>query len=273
MKSGREKFPSSTSGMTALQVAIKAATCAGDITLNWFTKVLNVSYKGRTNPVTQADLEAEAAVLDILQKEFPKYPILAEESGLSTGSSTYRWYVDPLDGTRNFVQGIPHFCTAIALADNNEVIVAATYDPIRKELFTAEKGKGAYLNERLITVSRRLDLENSMIGFDLGYSDEEAAKAIELISRIWPNMQSFRLMGSSALAMAYTACGRIDLYYHQTLSPWDVAGGILMVREAGGTCQDRYNRPSRPETQSIIASNKNLLQNFLAASNGSSWIS
>jgi myo-inositol-1(or 4)-monophosphatase len=272
VKSGGEKFPSSTSGMTAMQVAIKAARCAGDITLNWFTKVLDVSYKGRTNPVTQADLEAETAVLNILQKEFPEYPILAEESGLSTGSSTYKWYVDPLDGTRNFVQGIPHFCTAIALADSNEVIIAATYDPIRKELFTAEKGKGAYLNENPIKVGKKLELENSMLGFDLGYSDEEAAKAIELISHIWPNMQSFRLMGSSALAMAYTACGRIDLYFHQTLSPWDVAGGILLVREAGGVCQDRYNKHSHPETQSIIGTNKNLLQNFLIASSGSSWI-
>ena len=273
MKSGHEKFPSSTSGMTALQVATKAARRAGAITLNWFAKVLDVSYKGRTNPVTQADLEAEAAVLDILQKEFPKHTILAEESGLSTGSSTYRWYVDPLDGTRNFVQGIPHFCTAIALANSNEVIVAATYDPIRKELFTAEKGEGAYLNGRPINVSRKLEFENSMIGFDLGYSDKEAAKAIELISHIWPNMQGFRLMGSSALAMAYTACGRIDLYFHQTLSPWDVAGGILMVREAGGICQDRYNIYSRPETQSIIASNENLIKTFRSVSSGSSWIS
>ncbi len=259
--------------MTPLEVATKAAKCAGHITLNWFTKVLDVSYKGRTNPVTQADLEAEATVLDILQKEYPEYPILAEESGLSTGSSSYKWYVDPLDGTRNFVQGIPHFCTAIALANNKEVIVAATYDPIRKELFTAEKGKGAYLNEQIINVSTKIKIENSMIGFDLGYSDEEAAKAIHLISHIWPNMQSFRLMGSSALAMAYTACGRLDLYFHQTLSPWDVAGGLLMVREAGGICQDRYHRQSHPEEQSIIASNQYLLEEFLAASSGSSWIS
>ena len=164
--------------MTPLEVAIKAASCAGDITLNWFTKVLDVSYKGRTNPVTQADLEAEAAVLDILQKEYPEYPILAEESGLLTGSATYKWYVDPLDGTRNFVQGIPHFCTAIALANSEEVIVAATYDPIRRELFTAEKGKGAYLNEKPINISTKVELENSMIGFDLGYSDKEAAKAV-----------------------------------------------------------------------------------------------
>ena len=188
-----------------------------------------------------------------------------------TAPSEFAWVVDPLDGTRNFAMGIPHFCTVVALAHGDRPILGATYDPMRDELFTAEEGQGAFLNGERISVSESRTLSESVLSFDLGYVDESAGLAIDLIRSIWPGIVSMRLMGSSALGLAYAAAGRVDLYFHHSLSPWDVAAGQVLVREAGGAVVDRQGREATLRTPSVIASSKGLADQFLKAAEGSPW--
>ena len=168
--------------------------------------------------------------------EYPDFGILSEESAPVSGASPYTWVVDPIDGTRNFAEGIPHFCVVVAIADGDQVVCGVTYDPVRDEMFSRPKGvHGASLNGQPITVSDRDDIDEAVLGFDLGYNFDQAKLLLELAAGVWPRVQGYRLMGSSALSLAYAACGRIDLYFHHSLSAWDIASGVLLAREAGGT--------------------------------------
>jgi myo-inositol-1(or 4)-monophosphatase len=264
-------IPPSRSGLPALEVAIEAARAAGAITRARVRDIQEVSFKGRGNPVTDVDKAAEAAALAILRREYPKFGVVAEESPRVTSSTPYRWIVDPLDGTRNYVVGIPHFCTAVALARGDEVLAAATYDPLKEELFHAVKGGGAFLNGRRLQVSPKKSLEECVVAFDMGYSDERARQGLELVRHLWPGIQSLRLMGSAALGIAYAACGRMDIYFHHRLAPWDVAGGLLLVQEAGGVAVDRYGKPATPDSESVVASNGGLVERFMEATEGLEW--
>ena len=230
-----------------------------------------ISFKGWANIVTDVDLESEKTILGILTSEFPQFSILSEESEPVSNASAYTWVVDPIDGTRNFAEGIPHFCLVVALAKGSEMVVGVTYDPIRNELFTAEQGQGAFLNGDRISVSQRQEVPDSMLGFDLGYVGETAGLALDMVRSLWPNIQGMRLMGSSALGLAYAACARMDIYFHHHLSPWDVAAGLLLVREAGGEVVDKHGAPSNLFTPSTIASSPRLIERFLAATEGLEW--
>ncbi|MBM3925350.1 MAG: inositol monophosphatase [SAR202 cluster bacterium] len=263
--------PPSKSGRSALEIAIDAAKAAGSITRARVRDVLEVSFKGRGNPVTDVDKAAEKAALSILRREYPEFGIQAEESPRVDSSTPYRWIVDPLDGTRNYVVGIPHFCTAVALARGDDVLAAATYDPLKEELFQSVKGGGAFLNGRRLRVTAKKSLEDCVVGFDMGYSDERARQGLELVRHLWPGFQSLRLMGSAALGMAYAACGRMDVYFHHRLAPWDVAGGLLLVREAGGVALDRYGKPATPDSESVVASSGGVVEGFMAATEGLDW--
>jgi myo-inositol-1(or 4)-monophosphatase len=268
-------------------VAIDAAHRAGQIIQDRFLTPKKVSFKGPANPVTDVDLAAEQAVLGVLRAEYPLFGILSEESPPLETGSPYTWVVDPLDGTRNYAAGIPHFCVVVALAASPpapspslmergsggeaEVVLGVTYDPVREELFTAQWGQGACLNGKPIAVSSKLELAQALLGFDLGYVDEGAGLALDMVRALWPGMQSIRLMGSSALGLAYAAAGRVDLYFHHSLAPWDVASGLLLVREAGGLVVDRQGQPGGLHTPSVIASSSHLIQRFLQATDGLAW--
>ena len=236
----------------------------------WLTPK-EVSYKGRADIVTDVDLAAEKAILGLLREEYPDFGILSEESEPIRTGSDYTWVVDPLDGTRNYANGVPHFCTVVGLAREDEVVVGITYDPVRQELFTAEAGKGAYLNGTPISVTESLEMSQSLLSFDLGYVDEKAGLALDMVRGLWPGVQSIRLMGSAALGIAYAAAGRVDLYFHHSLSPWDIVAGLVLVREAGGTIVDRQGRPAGLRTPSIIASSPHLVSRFLQATEGMEW--
>ena len=270
-QSPAETPPLSRTGRSAMDVALAAARAAGGIlTDRWLTDK-EVSYKGRADIVTDVDLAAEKAILDLLRDEYPDFGILSEESEPIRADSPYTWVVDPLDGTRNYAHGVPHFCTVVGLAHGDGVVLGVTYDPVAQELFTAEAGKGAYLNGAPLSVTESQEMSESLLSFDLGYVDEKAGLALDMIRGLWPGIQSMRLMGSAALGMAYAAAGRVDLYFHHSLSPWDMVAGLVLVQEAGGTVVDRQGRPANLSTPSVIASSHHLIGRFLQATEGSEW--
>ena len=266
-----EPLPKSLSGRTILEVCVDAARQAGALVRSRFLTEKEISFKGRADIVTDVDLASEKIILGILTSEFPQFSILAEESEPVTNDSAYTWVVDPIDGTRNFAEGIPHFCLVVALAKGNQMVVGVIFDPLKDEMFTAEQGKGAFLNGERIKVSERQEVPDSILGFDLGYVDQKAGLALDMIRSLWPNILGMRLMGSSALGLAYAACGRLDIYFHHHLSPWDIASGLLLVQESGGNVVDKQGEAANLFTPSIIASSPQLIERFLLATDGLEW--
>ena len=266
------EMPRSQSGQTALAVCETAARRAGALALERFRTDVEVSLKGRANVVTDVDLASERLILDYVTGEYPDFGILAEESAPVTGAAPYTWVVDPIDGTRNFAEGIPHFCVVVAIADGDQVVAGVTYDPVRDELFAAQQGRGAYLNGERIAVSDRTDIGDAILGFDLGYDFDQAGRLLAMVAGIWPQVSGCRLMGSSALSIAYAASGRIDLYCHHSLSAWDIASGILLAREAGGLALDRATlRDATLFSPGLIISNPALVPQFLTLTDGTAW--
>jgi len=256
-------LPLSKSGKDPLEVAAEAARKAGEILKAHFHEESRVQYKGRANIVTDADLQSEKRLKSILQAEYPDHSILSEESQAVAGSSGYKWILDPLDGTNNYSFGIPFFSIVIALTRGKEVLLGIVYDPLRDEMFSAQKGKGAALNNSPIHVTTKVTVKDSLIGLDLGYIDEKGKKSLEFITCLWPGMYAYRIMGSAALGMAYTSCGRLDLYFHLLLYPWELACGSLFVTEAGGVATDLEGKPLKIGQGSVIASNKAVHADFL----------
>lgn len=266
-----EAVPPSQSGRSALEVSIDAARRAGEIMRQRFNTEKQISFKGRADIVTDVDLACEKAVLDLVRAEYPDFSVLSEESPPIQTGSQYTWVIDPIDGTRNFAEGIPHFCVVVALARGDQMVVGVTYDPITEELFTAQQGQGAFLNGEPIKVTVRQKMADCLLSFDLGLVDEKAGTALDMIRSLWPGFLSMRLMGSAALGMAYAAAGRIDLYFHHSLSPWDMASGILLAREAGGEVVDRQGNIANLYTPSVIVSSPRIIERFLAATEGTEW--
>jgi myo-inositol-1(or 4)-monophosphatase len=221
--------------------------------------------------VTQVDIQAERAILDILRREYPDFGLLSEESPERKSDTPYVWVVDPLDGSRNYASGVPQCCTVVALARSDVVVVGVTYDPFRDELFTAEEGQGAFLNGRRIHVTIKETLEQCLMGFDLGYADEKGRMTLELVGRLWPKLQGLRLTGSSSLGLAYAAAGRFDIYFHHRLFPWDIAAGLLLVKEAGGVVVDHRGGPIALHKESVVASSQRIVDEFLKATEGLAW--
>jgi myo-inositol-1(or 4)-monophosphatase len=257
-------LPVSKSGKSAIEVATGAARQAGEILKTHFRGESRVQYKGRANIITDVDLQSEKALKSLLQAEYPDHSILSEESQAITGSSGYEWILDPLDGTNNYSFGIPFFSIVIALTRGKEVLLGIVYDPLRDELFSAQKGKDAVLNSSPIHVSTKKTVRDSLIGLDLGYVDENGKRSLEFITSLWPKMYAYRVMGSAALGMAYTACGRLDLYFHLLLYPWELACGSLLVTEASGLVTNLEGKPLNAWENSVIASNTAVHADFLS---------
>ena len=174
----------------------------------------------------------------------------------------YTWIIDPLDGSRNFASENPHFAVNLGLAYEGDMLLAFTLDPLRKELFHALKGGGAFLNGAPISVSKQETIAASVLATDMGYDEEMARRGLEMLADIWPGMQTVRIMGSAALGLAWAACGRVDLYFHHALAPWDVMCGLLLVREAGGVITSGSGGPADFHKPSIIATNAQIHAEF-----------
>ncbi|HVL71880.1 MAG TPA: inositol monophosphatase family protein [Beijerinckiaceae bacterium] len=197
---------------------------------------LQVSRKGPGNFVSAADHRAEQILLESLQKARPGYGFTMEESGIHEGSDkTHVWHVDPLDGTTNFLHGVPHFSISVGLEREGQIVAGIVYDPIKDEVFAAEKGKGAFLNNRRMRVAARRDMADALVYCGLPHIGRgDHGLFLREISAVMAVCGGLRRMGSAALDLAYVACGRADGYWERELNSWDVAAGMLLVREAGG---------------------------------------
>jgi len=225
-----------------IDVAIEAATTAGKFLRQNVGKIKSIERKGGEdrNLVTEIDKGSEELIIAIIHRHFPSHDILAEESGATKGrASDYRWVIDPLDGTTNFTHGFPVFCVSIGLEYKGELIAGVVYDPNFQELFTAERGAGAFLNGKKIRVSNRETLKESLLVTGFPYNiAENPNNAVEHFVNFLMNAQAVRRMGSAAIDLAYVAAGRFDGFWEVALHPWDMAAGALLVKEAGGMLSD-----------------------------------
>lgn len=226
-----------------LLTAIEAALAGGAVLRAHWPMARQVQEKGFRDWVTSADLAAQEAILAAIRRHGQAHRILAEEGGSGAGPEAMRqgivWVVDPLDGTTNFARRFPCFSVSIGLLVDGEPVVGAIYDPLQDMLFTAARGRGAFLNGKPIRVSETERLEQALIGLDWGHRNETREQILGWLSRLAVRCQTVRAIGSAALGMAYVAAGWLDLYFHFALQPWDIAAAAVIVREAGG----RLHRP------------------------------
>jgi myo-inositol-1(or 4)-monophosphatase len=241
-----------------LNFAIETAREAGQILLDKLGKI-NVSKKGDINLVTEADLASEKHIIEKIRSHYPKHAILAEESGESAavidGDKSWKWIIDPLDGTTNYAHGYPCFCVTIALEHNGEIVIGVTHDPTRNETFSAEKGQGASLNNKKIRVSDTEKLSEALIVTGFPYDVAERENFARHLTDFLLKSRGIRRDGSAAIDMAYVACGRFDGFWEEGLNPWDVAAGLLFVEEAGGRVSYYDDSPFSIYKPPICASN------------------
>ena len=219
-----------------LEVAITAAQCAGELLLERFGgPATGVRSKASpTDLVSDADRQSEKILLDVIAKERPEDGVVSEESDARVSRSGVTWVIDPLDGTVNFLFGIPVWAVSIAIEDRNGTVVGVVHDPTREETFTAVRGAGARLNGDVIRVSERSDLASALVGTGFSYSKELRRAQGEVVRRVLPAVRDIRRAGSAALDLAYVSCGRLDCFYEADMKIWDNSAGSLLVREAGG---------------------------------------
>jgi myo-inositol-1(or 4)-monophosphatase len=249
-----------------LNVMIKAARRAGRTLVRDFGEVenLQVSSKGPGDFVSRADTRAEEIVRGELTEARPNYGWLGEESAEVRGADpTRRWIVDPLDGTTNFLHGIPHWAVSIALEHKGEIVAAVVYDPAKDEMFVAEKGSGAYLNDRRIRVSGRREMITMLFGTGIPFGGSPLLpETLKDLARLTPRTAGIRRMGVAALDLAYVAAGRLDGFWERSLNPWDIAAGLLLVREAGGLVGGMGPGDDPMETGNVIAANAEVFEAF-----------
>jgi myo-inositol-1(or 4)-monophosphatase len=251
-----------------LNIAVKAARRAGSL-INRAAldrSVLEVRSKNRNDFVTQVDQAAEAAIIDIIRKAHPDHAILAEESGASAQKNEYCWVIDPLDGTTNFIHGFPQYCVSIAVQHRGLTAHGVIYDPTKNELFTASKGRGAFLDDRRMRVSRCPGLKEALVG--TGFPFKELSRLDLYLAQLRAMMKSssgIRRAGAAALDLAYVAAGRMDAFWEMGLSPWDMAAGALMVQEAGGLVGDLAGEAGFLEKGDIAAATPKVFTDLLRA--------
>ena len=241
--------------MDDLAVAVAAARAGGAVVRDGFDRAVAPQYKRRFDPVTATDHASEAVVLSLITEHRPNDGILAEESG-GTVPQGRLWIVDPLDGTVNFVHGIPHISVSVALWEGDRPLVGVIYDPLRDECFSAATGRGAHLNEHPLGVSPVESLDRSVVATGFPYDHGEFAdEYAEVVGAVLASVNGIRRFGSAALDLAWVAAGRYEAYWELGLAPWDQAAGIVIVREAGGRVTDVFGTDSIPTTRLVLASN------------------
>jgi myo-inositol-1(or 4)-monophosphatase len=249
--------PSQTQSFIPAMTAI--AREAGALLLEYFHQGLKIEYKGDADLVTAADRASEVLIRERVAKQFPSHDVLGEEQGLNDRGNEYRWYVDPLDGTTNFAHGFPVFCVSLAIerriADSQKRVAAVVYDPTRDELFCAEPGKGAQLNGKAIHVSKIGQLKESLLATGFPSHKRHKNPNIFFYHQITLRTHGVRRAGSAALDLCDVACGRYDGFWEFNLNPWDTAGGVLIVEEAGGKVSGFDGSPFQLNSRETLASN------------------
>lgn len=252
-----------------LNIATLAARAAGGNIMHHLTRIdqLNVEHKGKNDYVSEVDKEAENTIIQTIKKYYPEHNILAEESGVQKGkksiygASEIEWIIDPLDGTTNFLHQFPQFCVSIAIREKGKVQHAAIFDPVRDEMFTASRGRGAFLNNHRIRASQQKTLDNSLLATGFPFHDFSYLDAyMNSLKSFMTSTSGIRRAGSAALDLAYVACGRVDGYWEFNLKPWDIAAGALIAQEAGGLVTDFSGGENFLDSGNIIAANPKLFK-------------
>lgn len=251
-----------------LNIAVKAARRAGQIINRASLDIdaLNIGTKQQSDYVTEVDRAAEAAIIGVLREAYPAYGILAEESGLAgtDASAEFQWIIDPLDGTTNFIHGLPQYAISIALAKKGVMQQGVVYDPNRNEIFTASKGGGAFVNGRRIRVAKRSKLDETLIGTGFPYRMfSHIDTYLTIFKELAQKTAGMRRPGAAALDLAWVACGRMDGFWEFGLAPWDMAAGSLLITEAGGLVGDLAGESNYMKTGNIIAGNPKIFSQLL----------
>ncbi len=251
-----------------VNIAVSAARAAGNIIVRAQDRLdtIKVSQKSHNDYVTDIDQQVEQEIIKVIRKAHPNHGILGEESGESAGSNDeYTWIIDPIDGTRNFIHGFPQFAVSIAIRRKGKIEHGVIYDPVRQELFSASKGKGARLNEHRIRVSKCSKLEESLLGTGCpGASNEEDVKAyIRTLHHLQPLCGDIRRAGAATLDLAYVAAGRLDGFWESGLKLWDLAAGTLLIKEAGGLVCDIDGSDNFLKSGNVVTGNPKILKLLL----------
>lgn len=248
-----------------LNIAVKAARRAGTI-INRATQdldLLTVQRKGNHDYVSEVDKMAEQAIVETLLEAYPDHAILAEEGG-AQGKSEYVWIIDPLDGTTNFLHGLPQFAVSIALQHKGLLSQAVVFDPTRNELYSATRGGGTYLNDRRLRVSKQTRLEDSLIGTGFPYHDYSFLESyLKIFQDLLPKVAGVRRPGAASLDLAYVAAGRYDGFWEAGLKPWDMAAGMLLIQEAGGLVTDFEGGENVLGSGNIVGGNPKIFAQLL----------
>lgn len=239
-----------------LRVAIRAARAAGSMLMRHYGKRPRVRYKAGYDMVTAIDLQSERAVLAVIRAQFPTHSIVSEEAGSQERQSPYVWYIDPLDGTTNYAVQNPLFNVSIALNYLGQTIVGVVFNPYTRELFTAIRGGGAYLNGKRISCSSRSVLAKAFVAFCFGMRKRSyIQRTARLYTRLKPRIKHLRQMGSAALELCYVAAGRIEAFWMVYFNPYDVAAGVLIAQEAGCRATDFAGKPFRTAARHVLVAN------------------
>jgi myo-inositol-1(or 4)-monophosphatase len=228
---------------------------AGELLMGYFARRVPIEYKGDVDLVTEADRASEALIMDRIQARFPRHDVLGEEGARRETGSDYKWYVDPLDGTTNFAHGFPVFSISLGLEHKGQMIAGVVYDPARGEMFAAEKGSGAYLNQRRMHVSKTTDLSESLLATGFPSHKRHKNPNIHFYHQITLRTHGVRRAGSAALDLASVASGRFDGFWEFNLNPWDLSAGVLLVEEAGGQVTGFFGQPFRLADRDVVATN------------------
>ncbi len=244
--------------MNDLELAKAAAATGAAIVRDGFGAHRTTEQKGRLDPVTEVDRASEHAIVELLTTHRPDDGILGEE-GTNRASAGRRWIIDPLDGTVNFIHGVPHVAVSIALYDGEEALVGVVHDPMRDEVFAAAKGQGVTCNGKPVRVSAVTDLHRAVVVTGFPYDHDRYAAAYgRVVAGVLAEVNGLRRLGSAALDFAWLAAGRFDGYWEYSLGPWDMAAGVLLVTEAGGMVTDVHGRPFATEGRHFVAANLHL---------------
>jgi len=243
---------------TPRATAIEAALAGGRILRHGIGQVREVRHKGEIDLVTEIDVASERAVVEIIRERFPRHRILAEEGSVGGDDPHSRWIIDPLDGTTNYTHGFPMFCVSVGYEEDGEPVVGAIYDPLRDELFVGERGCGASVNGRALAVSSVDRVGQALLATGFPYDRAKLPRALRQFERLSRSSRAVRRIGSAALDLAYVAAGRLDAYWEASVNAWDMAAGVVLVREAGGTTTSLRGDVPLLEGGDILATNSRL---------------